>query len=729
MASSSATGSSTEENPYEFPQVEDFEFKLLNMPPELMLQRIQARSRHELDTIASYRGSDRTYRRAELAKLLTCSHDKPDIVAKDETAPSDSKRLPWHKVESVVTVVDKRGDINNSATVSTRLLEARPDCPGIYSLAFALKKMEYRIFWTDAAGFATSKWYTADDGWDPLLAYIYSLYRPLRQHMLRDSSIIYDDGGQDVWNRPRWNITCGGQQYLGCKIVHCGDVHERRTTVFEYRNRKNMYVIKDWYWVNGQDRQEEGPVIAAIHKKGTLPGVVRLHHYESVSVKGRRILTPSAKHVLHFSVHERSRMVLASTGAKLVKAKTVKDLLMAVYDILEAHRSLVVSRDILHRDMSYNNILMYPEHARGSGAKLAKDSPTFIATVLGEDSNESKGLIIDFDHATSLRRAERRFRTIADLEQCTGTPRFLARSSSLCAHLRTTRFRPMPVLIGEAKDRYVEAYSQDEYDLYTDNEDTWHGVPRVHKTDVKDINYLHRPDHDVETTFWSMIYASMQLSGPEDQKDDCGHGKHVDESLSDHASFTWSRIHGHAIHFASRCENELPKDSRDVLLVYTEEDWREALHPAVACLAPLFVQMAHQIYPEYGLLETPPPQEHLHEAMRRLLLAHIVSMEDPVPLDPREPRAMPLKFTRIDPDDTSKWRSHWIPPREEELAPPSTSRLKLTLRLPPLPRKRSAEEEAAAEENRDGEKDEDIGKQSKADGKSPRASKRQKRSH
>ena len=60
-----------------------------------------------------------------------------------------------------------------------------------------------------------------------------------------------------------------------------------------------------------------------------------------MSVKGRRILTPSAKHVLHFSVHERSRMVLASTGAKLVKAKTVKDLLMAVYDILEGERDSI----------------------------------------------------------------------------------------------------------------------------------------------------------------------------------------------------------------------------------------------------------------------------------------------------------------------------------------------------------------------------------------------------
>ena len=43
--------------------------------------------------------------------------------------------------------------------------------------------------------------------------------------------------------------------------------------------------------------------------------------------------------------------------------------------------------------------------------------------------------------------------------------------------------------------------------------------------------------------------------------------------------------------------------------------------------------------PEYAYLSPPPPTEHLHEAMRRLLLQQIVKMSDDViPLDPKKIR-------------------------------------------------------------------------------------------
>ena len=63
---------------------------------------------------------------------------------------------------------------------------------------------------------------------------------------------------------------------------------------------------------------------------------------------------------------------------------TLDDIRLLKYDVA-AHRCLVVSRDILHRDMSVNNMLMYPEHSRPSKKEVAEDAPTFIATVLGED--------------------------------------------------------------------------------------------------------------------------------------------------------------------------------------------------------------------------------------------------------------------------------------------------------------------------------------------------------
>ncbi|KAI1787303.1 hypothetical protein LXA43DRAFT_838178, partial [Ganoderma leucocontextum] len=61
-------------------------------------------------------------------------------------------------------------------------------------------------------------------------------------------------------------------------------------------------------------------------------------------------------------VAERSRahFALSNTGSRLLKAKTVNGLLKATYDALEVHRTRLVQRNVLHRDMSVHNNLMHP---------------------------------------------------------------------------------------------------------------------------------------------------------------------------------------------------------------------------------------------------------------------------------------------------------------------------------------------------------------------------------
>ena len=59
-----------------------------------------------------------------------------------------------------------------------------------------------------------------------------------------------------------------------------------------------------------------------------------------------------------------------------------------------------------------------------------------------------------------------------------------------------------------------------------------------------------------------------------------------------------------------------------------------ALHPKLSSLSGMMTKLSYQVAPEYGRLETQPPQEHLHEAFRRILLEQILSMNDPIPLTP-----------------------------------------------------------------------------------------------
>jgi hypothetical protein len=58
--------------------------------------------------------------------------------------------------------------------------------------------------------------------------------------------------------------------------------------------------------------------------------------------------------------------------------------------------------------------------------------------------------------------------------------------------------------------------------------------------------------------------------------------------------------------------------------------------------------MAQQILLEYSFLSPEPPGEHLHEAMRRILLQQIVDMgENAIPLDPEKGR-VPITEGKVD---------------------------------------------------------------------------------
>ena len=281
--------------------------------------------------------------------------------------------------------------------------------------------------------------------------------------------------------------------------------------------------------------------------------------------------------------------------------------------------------------------------------------------------SESRGLVIDFDNAASLRAKEKRFPAEVNRNfyvvrirareidaharhHTQGTPGFAARSVSAASPLSTTAFVPMPTLRGKTKRLYIQAYSQEAYDRYNDTDLTWHGVPRELREDSTD--YSHEPRHDAESVFWSLVYVLMKApalngAGPED-------------SLSDHARFTWRRLRGQGMPNLARLGGKVV-DSRDVLLAYTEEDWANALAPGLAPVAPLLAKLAAQIQPEYALLQECPRKEHLHEAMRRLLLDHILTMEHPL-VFPSKVRPIPLNSPAIDVlrDDCGYWPAHLL---------------------------------------------------------------------
>jgi hypothetical protein len=183
-------------------------------------------------------------------------------------------------------------------------------------------------------------------------------------------------------------------------------------------------------------------------------------------------------------------------------------------------------------------------------------------------------------------------------------------STTLLTGAAAEQFRPIPSLDGDALSLYRNTWGQIEYDRF---------APGIHGSKQSTVskpgttaNFAHRPEHDMESVYW-VIVNCLLLAQPIDADQSAAPAglKDAYDCLARHEIRP-----GRAVF-----------DSRNPILELTLDLWRSALHPDLASLAPLLLDMSAQVKPEYALLHPPPDSSHLHEALRRILLSHIVRME------------------------------------------------------------------------------------------------------
>ena len=150
-------------------------------------------------------------------------------------------------------------------------------------------------------------------------------------------------------------------------------------------------------------------------------------------------------------------------------------------------------------------------------------------------------------------------------------------------------------------ERDGESYSEQSPDLCIDSDHHLLVVPQ----------FYHRPDHDVESFFWVLL-TSLLRAQPKNSEDDAN-------------LVRYRQAYDVFLQHSIRENADL--DSRTGLLQFGVKQFRRALHPELHDLAPMLRKMAEQIAPEYGYMKPPPARDHLHEAMRRLLLEQIFHME------------------------------------------------------------------------------------------------------
>ncbi|KAI0372441.1 hypothetical protein BV20DRAFT_71775 [Pilatotrama ljubarskyi] len=513
-----------------------------------------------------------------------------------------------------------------------------PDRAGLYCMT--LHPRGFKLHYADSSGAKSSDVMSWDNhGFKRISDYVYSLYHPPARHFLRDLTMTVHE--YPNLDRPLWSIRVNDEIFPYARNIFLAGPGWKRTAVFLAGQRpQQQAIIKDSYR-KPLGYYEEPTFLKHIHCHGFIPGVIRLAHEELVYFAGEDNMVS-----VYRSPRVKHRMVLADIGESLLHAKSVNDLLMAIYDALEVHRVLASRAKVLHRDMSLNNILMYPRWARCTNTQVLDGMPPLIDDVLGSEAREAdmrtaRCMLIDFDFASMLSSSPHPESIPAELRHRVGTPMYVARAVAV-GRVLFVRHVPlrMPTLAEEAKELYVRAYGQDRYDKYCDDASTYHGgIPEELSEDTwgssarcRGIRFHHRWEHDVESVYWTMYSALLRVR-PRGYLDD--------ERMKDTLHCYWRMLRSHE--FLERthqeCEN-LPQDTRTPLLDCDHDAFLRPFPPIMQDVSRLLFDIAQHVRISYAAMSVPPKHEdHLHEAVQRLILDYLVRhREDPIWLDSDELR-------------------------------------------------------------------------------------------
>ncbi|KAL4245119.1 hypothetical protein ABKN59_009861 [Abortiporus biennis] len=522
------------------------------------------------------------------------------------------------------------------------LFKARPDKPGAYLLLFGADG--YHVAWAGTEGVDSSVLCP----WDPqylhlLLGYIHSLYSPPHTHPVYDSSI---HSPRTIDAQTMWTIECAGKRYNNCHLIFQGEAWNRRTTVFESiaDPDEDFVIIKDSFRDNTRG-MDEADYLRQIHKDGVVPGVVTLVDAENVTTKfdDGSVHTVKTAPLMNVPVggsdrieRTKQRLVMGSKGVTLWEGESVLDILMGVYDFLEAHRWIIWNNEFLYRDVGKNNLLIYPVHNKDVRDKpVVKNPPSFIGRVLGLDAGDltiqsSRCLMIDFDNASPL-RDEKTGRPHDELKHVAGTDPYIARSVYRQAPLPKSEvsllFTKMPELTYKVRKMYCSHYGQEMYNKYNDK-GTYHGGvlpddPQPHSP-ANDKTFYHQPRHDVESVYWLLLATFLRVRPSREISDD------KDAYLK----------------FNKYCQRLMDRgkggeDTAKYFMHLSTTNFEEMLHPSLRPLARMLNDLTAQVSPEYAYLTPSPPEDHLHEAFRRILLQQIVDMQGKdIKLDPKNLRTV-----------------------------------------------------------------------------------------
>ncbi|KAI5999608.1 hypothetical protein EDD15DRAFT_2160638 [Pisolithus albus] len=332
---------------------------------------------------------------------------KPDIVLCGQL--DQHTGFAWHNVISFLELTSSAHSAQLRRNITRKAYAVFMSQPSRrFVVALSLARQEFRLHIFDRSGAIHSLGHSLHRAADLFTRIIYTLTFGSPDVLGFDPTFVDPTLSPSILYRPRSApalqmsraIYVRETAYTVLRHIYVSHlIRGRGTSSWLVKKGKKHYVVKD-YWTHKGRKHTEEQILVKI--KGLL-GVSQLVEAWTIQTEGADEMTDWLRPAFlvgntEFETRLHRRLLLSPVGDPLVQFHSLQELVSIFIDIVQVHFVLVDVYNILHRDISINNILMFICATRWAAATHDQEERENVIA----EKKFRRGLLIDFDYADVL---------------------------------------------------------------------------------------------------------------------------------------------------------------------------------------------------------------------------------------------------------------------------------------------------------------------------------------